>query len=317
MEKKPKVIIVEDKVYWQNLFKEYLLEAFDVSIDIFSEFKSAESKLTKMESIDLAIVDLSLDSQYNFEDSFELVEYLTNIKCTPVIIVSGFPDFQNLQRANKLNTYAFFPKQSFSKVKFINATFKVLSKYSIAKHDSISFNGNKGIIIIQNSEGKIENISMNYIESPNSLDVETLQKIISPSLNSIVKSYSVELRNELDLVIKNTNSSILNIKTTINDILNVLNELKNENQIAGLFFEELINAHRNNNKSFIENKIKISLMLIPGILNLETNINTNQAIEKLNKLYDAATFPIYEKLIRLYYSLKDKMLSISSKKNNI
>jgi ActR/RegA family two-component response regulator len=132
-----------------------------------------------------------------------------------------------------------------------------------------------------------------------------IENIIPNKIMNRIRKYKNELKSEINkkIIIEKENE----IKMT--RILNILDKLRGSNRIVQEYLEELEKAIKEKNTKIVENKLKISLMLIPAILGFESKIDLDMLNKKITNKTDEITFNAYKKLAKIY-------LSIIRKNNN-
>ena len=115
------VLLVEDDAAWQDLLGELLRQA-GYGVTSCGSFSEAASQL-QQGKFSLAVIDLSLASEYNLEINQHGVEllHLTRARQIPAMVVSGYADPQTTRMLlAEFGVQVCLEKQSFNRSGFVN-----------------------------------------------------------------------------------------------------------------------------------------------------------------------------------------------------
>ncbi len=192
---KKKILIVEDNQEWLSYLEEIIKTNFDVDLDLYSNFKKAESKLSSLNNIiDLLITDI-FEKGSKIPKGLKFAEFASKHNI-PVIVVTIEDEFiRTALKDYKVNDAIY--KEKFSTIDFINSINEILNDSSIILSDSnrrLNPNGNEDFELrsqilsildkipewhpINKLKTKTEKLEMRFLSNdPNNIDFIKLHKV--------------------------------------------------------------------------------------------------------------------------------------------
>lgn len=306
-----KAIVVEDDSKWRNRIAG-ILEDEGYTVVTFNKYSDRVRSQLAQSNYHLLVVDLKLNHlELRKNEGFEIISLARHKNVgIPVILISGYIDFdgklvKKAFRDYKVHQVIF--KSEWDAAAFIQAVNDTIAATEEFYEKQEPKSAGKQNITIINLQGHqyIGDVGFTIDKSNYTCSLDELEEKVSEKINGTIRSYSNDLKSDVEMILSYVRDEALTLKSVVQDILEVFDRLKDHDETIKKYFEEW----RENTK-ISDNKLELAISLIPGILKFKKNIDLDKCLKNLAQSYDKATFAMYERLVTLYYELKEKARAV-------